>query len=882
MSETTQYIGARYVPKFYQNSYGNSDWIGGVSYEPLTIVTRNGNSYTSKIPVPAGIGAPENNPDYWVNTGNYNSQYGDIERQINNVVTGYKNADNAIKSEFNGKIENEKNERVNSDEALSSRIDGFDSLVENERTARVNSVNNLQTQIDEIISPTGEAPNPEEIVNARIGINNTVYNTLGEAIRTQVSNLNNNINNIGINQNVGFLTNAHEGYGLNNNAEYSNGNLSYSDYIEIPTNAESVTVRTRVIDADGEHTISPSVYVYDENYSVLYSFGIASNIEDVRTWRLNFPNRKYIRVVQPSARNIAVHPEIPKFVRFNMYNSDEKISAILPYADITWLNGAYVNASGAYIDNDGYATRSAVSSFIGVNKNDIVDTIDFVTSYEGHVVTGFMHLYSNGVWNSRISFSAQSKTIIPENIDSVRFVINVSDITMTDAVINSCFKVKMYRHSCSIDQYDYIKKSMEWCKVNDIRSIGWENGYIENDGTIHTISPSNLFICTPQFMFAKAGTKISVNDNYRKNVIMYSEPNVESFIGRGTLSNKTYMIAQDCFVRLVMAKPETSAIDDVDDCVSKLIIEPSLYALNPFLYIKTPHDESDFNALNRFISEINIKAQKLGMTNSIFTDTLGNETTVSKTTTRDLVRLGIAACSYNPIAEVWSKDQYTVTTLDEQHRTLVCDYGDNPTLLENAYPILGKKAGYIAPVDIRTFSMIAVCLVNDKTVVGAISFDTSREVTADEGRAMRIPAMKELMDNVKAVMEGNTPTTPTIYTRGCAAILPACGSTLMYNSNKVQFIYEYNADTKFAPASTVKVLTAITALDYLDDVHFPMTVMESELSSNADFMVAGDEVNMLQALYIMLLQSNGTMTRTVGRMIGQKIAIAYDKTKVLI
>ena len=882
MSETTQYIGARYVPKFYQNSYGNSDWIGGISYEPLTIVTRNGNSFTSKIPVPAGVGAPENNPDYWVNTGNYNSQYGNIERQISNVVTGYTNADNAIKAEFNGKIENEQNSRVNADDALNSRIDGFDSLVEIEKNARIASDNSLQTQIDEIISPTGEAPNPAEIVNARIGIDDTVYDTLGEAIRTQVGSINANVDDIAVNQNIGFLTGAHEGYGLNNNTAYSNGNLSYSDYIEIPVNAESVSVRTKVVDADGAHSISPSLYVYDENYTVLYSFGVAGSVEDVRTWRLNFPNRKYIRVVQPSARNIAVHPEIPKFVRFNMYNSDEKVSAILPYADITWLLGAYVNASGAFVDNDGYATRSAVSSFVGVKTGDIVDAINNVTTYDGHTVAGFIHLYSNGVWNSRISFSAQRKIIIPANIDSVRFVINISDIAMTDAIINSCFKVKMYRHSCSLDQYDYIKKSMDWCKISDLRNVGWENGYIENDGTIHTISPSSLFICTPQFMFAKAGTKISVSDSYRKNVIMYSEPNTESYIGRATLSDKTYMIAQDCFVRLVMAKPENSAIDDVDDCVSKLSAEPELYALNPFLYIKMPHNESDFNALNRFITEMNIKAQELGMTNSVFTDTLGNETTVSKTTTRDLVRLGIAACSYNPIAEVWCKDEYTVTTLDKQHRTLVCEYGDNTTLLENAYPILGKKAGYIAPVDKRTFSMIAVCLVDGKAVVGAISFDTTREVTADEGRAMRIPAMKELMDNVKAIMEGNTPTTPTIYTKGCAAILPACGSTLMYNSNKVQFIYEYNADTKFAPASTVKLLTAITALDYLDDVHFPMTVMETELSSNADFMVAGDEVNMLQALCIMLIHSNGTMTRTVGRMIGQKIAIAYDKTRVLI
>ena len=70
---TRQYIGARYVPKFYDYN-GSSNWRSGVEYEALTIVTRNGNSYTSKIPVPSSVGAPEENPTYWVATGLYNEQ----------------------------------------------------------------------------------------------------------------------------------------------------------------------------------------------------------------------------------------------------------------------------------------------------------------------------------------------------------------------------------------------------------------------------------------------------------------------------------------------------------------------------------------------------------------------------------------------------------------------------------------------------------------------------------------------------------------------------------------------------------------------------------------------------------------------------------------
>lgn len=77
-----QYIGARYVPKFYENSDSTSDWRSGVAYEPLTIVTYNGNSYTSKKAVPASVGNPSSNTTYWVATGTYNEQVEAYRQQV--------------------------------------------------------------------------------------------------------------------------------------------------------------------------------------------------------------------------------------------------------------------------------------------------------------------------------------------------------------------------------------------------------------------------------------------------------------------------------------------------------------------------------------------------------------------------------------------------------------------------------------------------------------------------------------------------------------------------------------------------------------------------------------------------------------------------------
>lgn len=64
----TQYIGARYVPLFADPL----TWDITKAYEALTIVYYQGNSFTSRQAVPAGIDIT--NTDYWALTGNYNAQ----------------------------------------------------------------------------------------------------------------------------------------------------------------------------------------------------------------------------------------------------------------------------------------------------------------------------------------------------------------------------------------------------------------------------------------------------------------------------------------------------------------------------------------------------------------------------------------------------------------------------------------------------------------------------------------------------------------------------------------------------------------------------------------------------------------------------------------
>lgn len=84
---TRQYIGARYVPKFYQNSVdGSAQWEANVVYDPLTYVTlTNGHMYISKKQVPATVGSPVSNVDYWLDVANYNGFISTLQDEIDDI-----------------------------------------------------------------------------------------------------------------------------------------------------------------------------------------------------------------------------------------------------------------------------------------------------------------------------------------------------------------------------------------------------------------------------------------------------------------------------------------------------------------------------------------------------------------------------------------------------------------------------------------------------------------------------------------------------------------------------------------------------------------------------------------------------------------------------
>nr|UWI11603.1 MAG: hypothetical protein [Bacteriophage sp.] len=102
-----QYVGARYVPKIM------GEWNKALQYEALSVVTYMGNSFTSKVPVPANVEI--NNTDYWVNTANYNAQVEEYRKEAlatkelanntNSDLQAFKQNQTKTNTEFNKKID---------------------------------------------------------------------------------------------------------------------------------------------------------------------------------------------------------------------------------------------------------------------------------------------------------------------------------------------------------------------------------------------------------------------------------------------------------------------------------------------------------------------------------------------------------------------------------------------------------------------------------------------------------------------------------------------------------------------------------------------------------------------------------------------------------
>lgn len=172
---------------------------------------------------------------------------------------------------------------------LNTNISELNININTEALARESTDNNLQAQIDQLVAPSGTAPNPAEIENARIGADGVTYDTLGNAIRTQVTNLKSDLisvseGNVPVEKSVSWANGYVGGSGTifsSNASKFAVVPLNSGETIAVSTRNNNVSI---ISSTDAQSvavgdTVTPIIRATSDTYETFtYSATVAINL----------------------------------------------------------------------------------------------------------------------------------------------------------------------------------------------------------------------------------------------------------------------------------------------------------------------------------------------------------------------------------------------------------------------------------------------------------------------------------------------------------------------------------------------------------------------------------------------------------------------------
>lgn len=242
------------------------------------------------------------------------------------------------------------------------------------------------------------------------------------------------------------------------------------------------------------------------------------------------------------------------------------IRCTLTKPELTWTIGAWIKDDGSIIAEGSYATRSAITDLITVQPGDMIDNSAMaIRDADGNAFTLWLHYYVNGVWDSRVDVITNRRQIVPQNINGVRFSFTISNISMTQAIIDQYIVLQFYLKPASYvqwlnsavdiqtlenliyknDQTNIVPEIMAYYKgISQMASVAdmpaWS--YIYASGTeAAALLPDFDFTLTPNRTYIIECRTLSDTENIRLYRVYVPSSFVEFYVGYKRSNSETYV-----------------------------------------------------------------------------------------------------------------------------------------------------------------------------------------------------------------------------------------------------------------------------------------------------------------------------------------------------
>ena len=280
------------------------------------------------------------------------------------------------------------------------------------------------------------------------------------------------------------------------------------------------------------------------------------------------------------------------------------------------------------------------------------------------------------------------------------------------------------------------------------------------------------------------------------------------------------------------------------------------------------------DCISAFLEFMEVKSEDIGLSNNtVFKDPCGID---NHSTAKDVLRCLLRANECEELGNIWNKKSYTVKIEGKDPRELplasTVTADDDSPLLSDRYKIIGGKTGTLTPHGAFNLAVILENPENNEHLACVVLYADEKNSKKNN----RFLAAKQATDIALKKSDNKAEV--------CAASAIVC--KIPENTNGEEYyesldiLYEKNSSEIKMPASVTKLMTAVTALEFVKDLDEKITVTEddvlqlpSEFYSN-DFK-AGDIITVKDALFAMLLSSSNAAAYILARFAGNKTGCRF-------